>query len=51
MSYFQGIRVSVHKDELKSTIQAIERSQAICSNDVGSHQLTVDIGVLYQCIR
>ena len=47
----QGVRVSVHNDELKSTIQAIERSQVICSSEVGSAQLTHDIGVLYQCIR
>ena len=43
--------MSVHKDELKLSIQAIERAQVICCNDVGSLQLTVDIGVLYQCIR
>jgi len=47
----EGIRASVHKDELKQTIEAIESSQVICSNDVGSLQLTVDIGVLYQCVR
>jgi len=47
----EGIRVSVHQDELKSTVQAIERTQVICASEVGSIQLTHDIGVLYQCIR
>lgn len=47
----EGIRASVHLDELKATISAIERAQGICCNEIGSLQLTHDIGILYTCIR
>lgn len=49
----EGRCEAVYKEELKPTIQAIERVHKICCNDIGSSslQLTADVGVLYQCVR
>lgn len=46
----QGKR-TVNKDELKSTIQAIEKVNAICIVNLGSTELIAELQTLYNCIR
>ncbi|XP_070575562.1 negative elongation factor D-like [Ptychodera flava] len=51
-SWQQGRRLSINKDEVKATSQALERAHNICSNErKGATELTAEIQVLYQCIR
>ncbi|XP_002739542.1 negative elongation factor D [Saccoglossus kowalevskii] len=51
-SWQQGRRLSINKDELKATSQAIERVHHLCCNESkGAQELTAEIQVLYQCIR
>ena len=40
-----------NKDELKTTIQAIEKVNNICNNNKGSTELIAEITTIYQCIR
>lgn len=42
---------SINKDELKSTIQAIEKVNAICNVNLGSSELIAELQTLYNCIR
>lgn len=42
---------NVVKDELKSTIQAIEKVHAICNVNMGTTELIADFQTLYNCIR
>ena len=47
-----GVRLSVSKDELKGTVQAIDRVHSVCSREIGGTlQLSSEVGMLYQCIR
>ena len=47
-----GVRISVCKDELKGTVQAIDRVHSVCSREIGGTlQLSSEVGMLYQCIR
>jgi negative elongation factor C/D len=41
----------VNKDELKTTVQAIEKVHAICNVNKGSSELVADLSTLYNCIR
>lgn len=50
-TYKKGIRKNVNKDELKPTVQALEKTQALCSENKGSSELIADISTLFQCIR
>lgn len=45
-----GKRV-INKDELKSTIQAIEKVHVICNVHKGTTELIADFQTLYQCIK
>lgn len=42
---------TLNKDELKSTIQAIEKVHAICNVNKGSTELIAELQTLYNCIR
>ncbi|XP_077982594.1 negative elongation factor D-like [Glandiceps talaboti] len=51
-SWQQGQRLSINKDEVKATSQALERVHNICSNErKGATELVAETQVLYQCIR
>ncbi|CAK1539964.1 unnamed protein product [Leptosia nina] len=39
------------KDELKATLQAIEKIHAVCSSSVSSSELLAELPSLYHCIR
>jgi len=41
----------INKDELKTTIQAIEKVHNICNVNKGSTELIAELNTLYQCIR
>jgi len=41
----------INKDELKTTIQAIEKVHNICNINKGSTELIAELHTLYQCIR
>lgn len=42
---------TINKEELKATIQAIEKVHAICNINKGSTELIADFQTLYNCIR
>lgn len=42
---------TLNKDELKTTIAAIEKVHAICNVNKGSSELIVDLSTMYQCIK
>ncbi|XP_058823472.1 negative elongation factor D-like [Topomyia yanbarensis] len=42
---------TTNKDELKATIQAVEKVHAICNVNRGSTELIAEISTLYNCIR
>ncbi|GLH09589.1 hypothetical protein R5R35_004636 [Gryllus longicercus] len=44
-------RKTVNKEELKPTIQAIEKVHDICNINKGSTELIAELSILYQCIR
>ena len=50
-TYKKSVRKNVNKDELKGTIQAIEKVSIICGENKGSSELLLDLNVLFQCIR
>lgn len=47
----QPARKTLNKDELKATIQAIEKVHSICNINKGSAELIAELSTLYQCIR
>nr|CAD7592430.1 unnamed protein product [Timema genevievae] len=47
----KGQNKSLNKEELKSTIQAIEKVHSICNLNKGSSELVADLTTLYHCIR
>lgn len=49
--YKKGVRKSINKDELKATMQAIEKVNAISNEKTGSFELLAELNTLYQCIR
>lgn len=42
---------TINKDELKPTIQAIEKVNNICTVNLGSSELIAELQTLYNCIR
>ncbi|XP_006141922.2 negative elongation factor C/D [Tupaia chinensis] len=45
-------RVSINKDELKSTSKAVETVHSLCCNEnKGASELVAELSTLYQCIR
>lgn len=47
----KGQKKTFNKEELKSTIQAIETVHTICNINKGSSELIAEIATLYQCMR
>jgi negative elongation factor C/D len=47
----KGVQRKVNKDDLKTTIQAIEKVHNTCNTNKGSTELIAEINTLYQCIR
>ncbi|XP_011299293.1 negative elongation factor D [Fopius arisanus] len=47
----KGSSRKLNKDELKTTIQAIEKVHNICNINKGSTELVAELNTLYQCIR
>ncbi|PNF14869.1 Negative elongation factor D [Cryptotermes secundus] len=47
----QPARKTLNKEELKATIQAIEKVHSICNINRGSAELIAELSTLYQCIR
>lgn len=47
----KGTQRKINKDDLKSTIQAIEKVHTICITIKGSTELIAEINTLYQCIK
>ena len=50
-NFKRGTRKSLNKDELKGTMQGIEKVHSICSSSKGSTDLIVELNTMYQCIR
>lgn len=44
-------RKVVNKDDLKSTIQAVDKVHNICYVNKGSTELIAEVPTIYQCIR
>lgn len=47
----KGNKRTINKDELKSTIQAIEKVHGICNVNLGTTDLIAELQTLYECIR
>lgn len=47
----KGSQRKINRDELKTTIQAIEKVHNICNVNKGSTELIAELNTLYQCIR
>ncbi|KAF0290053.1 Negative elongation factor D [Amphibalanus amphitrite] len=47
----RGQRSSLNQDELRATIQALERVHGICTNSKGALEILSELNALYQCIR
>ncbi|XP_050395724.1 negative elongation factor D [Patella vulgata] len=47
----KGGRKSVNKEELKPTIQALEKTQSLCTENKASSELIADVGTLFQCLK
>ncbi|KAJ8897124.1 hypothetical protein PR048_002470 [Dryococelus australis] len=47
----KGQTRTLNKDELKQTIQAVEKVHTICNVNKGSTELLAELSTLYQCIR
>ena len=50
-SYLQGNRKGVNKDELKPTVQALDKTQSLCQHHKGASDLIADIGTLFNCLK
>ena len=44
-------RSKLNQDELKPTIQAVEKVHSICMSGKGASELVVEIPSLYQCLK
>jgi negative elongation factor C/D len=47
----KGVRKSINRDELKTTMQALEKTHNLCSDDKGYTELLADVGTLFQCVK
>lgn len=47
----KGAQRKINKDDLKSTIQAIEKVHGTCNANKGSTELIAEINTFYQCIK
>ena len=47
----QGVRKNIKKEELKPTTQALEKVQALCSENKNASELIVDVSILFQYIK
>ncbi|CAH1779902.1 unnamed protein product [Owenia fusiformis] len=50
-TYKKGTRRHVNKDELKSTQNAIEKANRLCSENKGSSELVADVSILFSVIK
>lgn len=50
-SVFEVNKKALNKDELKLTMQAVEKVHTICSTTKGSSELLAELTTLYHCIR
>lgn len=50
-TYKKTVRKNLNKEELNSTIQAIEKVNLICNEKKGSFELLAELKSLYSCIR
>ena len=50
-TFKNNVRRSLNKDELKPTIQAVEKVHNVCSSNNGSNELISEAASLYQCVR
>ena len=39
------------RNELKPTVQALEKTQSLCSEGKGSSELIADVATLFTCLR
>ncbi|XP_064599061.1 negative elongation factor D-like [Liolophura sinensis] len=49
--YKKGVRKSINKEDLKATVQSVEKAHTLCSVSKGSSELMTEIGALFQCIK
>ncbi|XP_041375762.1 negative elongation factor D-like isoform X1 [Gigantopelta aegis] len=49
--YKKGGRKSVDRNELKPTVQALEKTQSLCSEGKGASELIADVATLFTCLR
>ncbi|XP_048254735.1 negative elongation factor D-like [Haliotis cracherodii] len=47
----KGGRKTINRDELKPTVQALEKTQALCAENKGASELIADISTLFTCLR
>ncbi|XP_054154370.1 negative elongation factor D-like [Oppia nitens] len=47
----KSVRRTLNRDELKGTVQAIEKVSTICTENKGSSELLPELNSLFQCIR
>ncbi|XP_023330402.1 negative elongation factor D [Eurytemora carolleeae] len=47
----KGNRKTLNKDEVKGTMQALEKVHSICSANKGNVELLAELNALYQCIK
>jgi len=47
----KGGRKTINKDELKGTMQALEKVHSICSSTKGNMELLAELDTLYKCIK
>ena len=46
-----SLKKSINKDELKPTLQALEKVNIICTEKKGSSEVLAELNMLYQCIK
>jgi len=47
----KGVRKSLNKDEVKGTMQALEKVHSICSSNKGNMELIAELDTIYKCIK
>ena len=45
---WQAVRKSINKDDLKATIIALDKAQAVCQHHRGASDLIADIGPMFK---
>lgn len=47
----KGVRKSINKDELKSTMASVEKGTTLCSDNKGSNELLAEMSAIFQCAK